>query len=405
MRYILSILCFFAPLFAADSPQFRGPNRDGVFSDTGLLKAWPQDGPPEIWSIEGLGQGYASIAIKDGRLYTTGSQGEEGAAFAFDLSGKRLWRTSTGPEHHGSGYPGTRTTPTVDGDRVYLITSMGRVVCLEAASGRELWQVDTYERFGGGKKKTAIIPRWGIAESALIDGNHVIATPGGPDATLIALDKLTGKTIWTTKGLSDISGYCSPRMFDDGAKRQIVTMTGKSMVGVDPDDGRLMWRLDYPASWDIHAVSPLFYDGNIYVSDGYNKGGAMFSLNPDGKGVQPLWTETSLDIHHGGAVLVNGAIFGSASKGKWICLDAKTGKVLKTVQGVGKGAVVYADGMIYGYGESGKVGLFHSDPEKFDLISSFKITKGTGQHWAHPVISDGVLYIRRGDALMAFAIR
>ncbi len=392
-------------LTGADSNQFRGPTRDGQFKEKGLAKQWPEEGPKELWSAEGLGQGYSSVAVVGGSIYATGAQGGEGFLMAFDLKGKEKWRSSYGPVHHGSGYPGSRTTPTVDGNQVYLMSSMGRLACYDAVSGKEKWKVETLERFKGADSPEELIPQWGIAESVLIEVELAICTPGGPDATLAAFDKQSGKFVWATKGVGELSGYCSARVFDNGKLRQIVTMTSKSMIGVDIKTGNLLWRLPYSASYGIHAVSPVFQGNYIYVSDGYGQGGTMVELAGDGRSVDRRWKEATLDIQLGGVVLVDGHLYGASNRGKWMCLEMATGQVKKTIEGVGKGAVIFADGMIYGYSERGKMGLFKPGPESFELVSMFRITKGSGQHWAHPVISDGVLYIRRGNALTAFAVR
>lgn len=410
LNRILLTLALTAPLLssfalAADSPQFRGANRNGVFNETGLLRSWPADGLRELWDVDGLGEGYASISVAQNSIYTTGMKELVGSVFAFDMNGKPRWKTEYGKEHHGSGYPGSRSTPTVDGNRVYMISGMGRVVCLDAVSGDILWAVDTLERFGKGKSPDTLIPRWSIAESVLIDGDNLICTPGAPKATVVALNKHNGETVWTTQELSDLSGYCSAKMFDNGKLRQIITMTSKSMVGIDPATGKLLWRQAYPASWEIHAISPVFHGNLIYVSDGYRHGGKAFELAPDGKSLQLKWEEPTLDVHHGGVVAVDGYIYGAANKGTWICIDFKTGEVTNTIDGVGKGSVIYADGMLYGYGEKGKLGIIKASPTAMELVSSFEIEKGSGPHWGHPVISGGVLYIRHGDSLMAFSIK
>lgn len=368
------------------------------------MKSWPKEGPNTLWVAEGLGKGFSSAVTSNGRVYTTGEHDFKEILFAFDNTGKELWRKEYSAAHHGGGFPGTRTTPTVHGDAVYVISSLGKVVCMDAASGEERWAVDTMARFAGGDSEK-YVPRWAIAESVLIDGNKVICTPGAPEATVAALHKDTGETIWTTTGVSDLSAYCSARIFDNGRIRQIVTLTSKSMLGIDPDSGKLLWTHNYPASWDIHANSPLFFNNIIYVSDGYGHGGKAFRLADDGSGVKEIWKEDTLDIHHGGGVLFNGRIYGASNRGKWMALDVQTGKVVAQGKGTGKGAVVFADGLLYGYGESGRVGIVDPKSDKLDPISQFRVTLGNGQHWAHPTISNGRLYIRHGDVLLCYDLR
>lgn len=385
--------------FAADSPQFRGPDRSGIFPETGLLDSWPDDGPKMLWSVDGLGEGFASVSVADGRIFVTGMEDRRGRIFAFDLAGKKLWQREYGGEHSGNGYPGTRTTPTVDGDRIFLMSSEGLAVALEVKTGEKIWQADLLERFAG----TNIY--FGMAESPLIVDDKVIFTPGGKDASVVALDKATGRTVWTSKGLSDKSAYCSARLYDNGRHRQVITLVEKHLVGLDPETGNLLWKEPYSATYDIHAVSPVFTGDKIYVSHGYGQGGKLFELAEDGRSAGEVWTEKKLDVHHGGAVVVDGVIYGAASNKTWMALDVATGEILASIRRLGKGSVISADGLLYGYIESGDVLLVRPDPENFEVVSSFEIDEGSGHHWAHPVISDGVLYIRHGEVLIAFDIR
>ena len=379
---------------AADSPQFRGPDRDGVFPAKNLLQSWPEGGPKLLWSASGLGEGFTSVAVAGGRVYTTGASGGAGSVFAFDTSGKRLWATGYGRIHDGGGYPGTRSTPTWNDGLVYIMSSTGKAVALDAETGETRWQKELPSRS----------IRWGITESPLVVDDKVIFTPGGAAATMVALDKKTGARKWAMKELSEASAYCSPRLFDDGRRRQIITLTQSHLIGVDPQSGELLWRVSYPGRYDIHAVSPVFAGGSIYVSDGYGQGGKMFDLAADGRGVSLAWEEDELDVHHGGAVVVRGVIYGAADNGTWYALDAGSGEVKGTIRRLGKGAVVYADRRLYGYTEKGEVLLVDPDPGSFAVVSRFTITRGSGRHWAHPAIANGVLYVRRGDVLMAFDV-
>ncbi|MHC4346572.1 MAG: outer membrane protein assembly factor BamB family protein, partial [Planctomycetota bacterium] len=273
--------------------------------------------------------------------------------------------------------------PTVDGDRAYVMSGHGNLVCYDAKTGEMKWQVDTLKEFNGKNIK------WGISESVLIDGKKVICTPGGRDATVVALDKMTGQTIWTSKGLSEASAYCCPVIFNMGGNRVLITMVEKSIVALDPETGKVHW----------------------YVTNGYGKGGMMLELSEDGTSYTKKWTDKNLDCHHGGVILLDGNIHGSNHKGQggnkdsWICLDLATGKVKYHDKLVGKGCAIYIDGMLYCYGESGIVGLVKVTPSGYETVSSFEITKGAEEHWAHPVISNGRLYIRHGDVLMAYDVK
>ncbi|MHC4743519.1 MAG: outer membrane protein assembly factor BamB family protein, partial [Planctomycetota bacterium] len=328
------VLCTCSNLGAVDWPQFRGPTRDARSPETGLMKKWPEAGPKELWSVEGLGKGYASVAVADGIVYTTGMVGKEGILFAFDLEGNLKWKVNYGQEWTGSR-PGTRTTPTIDGDRLYLMSGLGRIDCRNAKTGKPIWHRDTLEEFKGKNI------RWGIAESVLIEKEKVICTPGGKDATVVALDKMTGKTIWTTKGLSELSAYCSPAVIDRGPNRIILTMVQQSIVGIDMNTGQVYWKQPNKVSYDISAVTPVYENGMMYVSNGYGHGGHMFQLSPDGTEAVKKWSEKSLDVHHGGVILIDGNIHAAGDKGnggKWACLELASGKVKFTDKLVGKGS-------------------------------------------------------------------
>jgi len=403
---LIGLSCYSAAE-AADWPQWRGPNRDGKSSETGLMKKWPKGGPKLLWSIEGLGTGFSTVSVADGLLYTTGMVDREGILFAYDLQGNLKWKKSYGAEWRGSS-PGVRTTPTVDRDRVYVMSGNGRVVCFDAKTGEEKWAVDTLKRFDGKNI------RWGISESVLVDGNNLMCTPGGKDATIVALNKMTGETVWTSKGLSEKSCYSSLILVERGGNRLVVNITENSLVGVDADTGKVLWVDKFEEYQEkpknINPVTPVYYNGCVYATSGYDDGGAMLELSPDGSKVSRKWVDTTLDCHHGGVVIVGGYIYGANWKsnrdGNWVCLDWDSGKVMYEKEWICKGSITYADGMLYCYEEKeGTVALVKASPEGFDIVSSFEVSKGTGKHWAHPVVCDGRLYIRHGDALMVYDIK
>jgi outer membrane protein assembly factor BamB len=417
---LASSLCF-----AADWPGFRGPNRDGKSPETGLMKEWPQDGPKMLWSVEGLGIGFSSAAIADGRIFTTGmDENKQGIIFAFDLAGKPKWQKPYGPEWKGD-HKGARTTPTIDGDRVYVFSGYGNLVCFDAESGEQKWQIDTMTKYEAKNLK------WGLSESVLIYGDKVICTPGGKDAAMAAFDKLTGKEIWTTKGLwckdkkdvlqAERAAYCAPLIYKIGGRELIVTNVQKSVILVEPCTGKVVLRIPHEKRHDLAAVSPIFENNYLYVTTGYTKDGMpnrgmMFKISDDSTSFTPGWTERKLDCHHGGLILLDGHIYGTNSviyppgsaeklKGTWYCLELATGTIKHDAKLVGKGSVIFAEGLLYCYGENGQVALVKATPNSYKMISSFEITKGTEEHWAHPSISNGVMYIRHGDAMMAYDIK
>jgi len=392
---------------ADDWLQWRGASRDGKSTETNLLKSWPKAGPRMIWSIETLGKGYSSPAIENGVIYINGMLKKQGILFALDLNGKEIWKTPYGREWTRS-FPGTRSMPTIDGNRIYLLSGQGVLVCFDKKTGKIDWSLDAHKKFNG-KMLT-----WGMGEAVLIVDDKVICTPGGPDATMVALDKTNGQTIWTTKGLSDKSGYCSPMFIERGGRKIIITQTFLAAVGIDAADGKLLWRdtfTDYQTEIEPeNPNTPLYLNGEFYITSGYGDGGTMFRISPDGTQINRKWADTTLDCHHGHVVLVDGYIYGSSwdtnRHGNWVCLQWETGKVMYDTKWHGKGCILYADGMLYCYEETkGNFALVKPDPQEFRVVSSFKVPLGKGENWAHPVISNGILYIRHGPAFMAYDIK
>lgn len=388
---------------ADDWPQFRGPQRDGKSAETGLLKQWPDEGPKLLWSVENAGAGYASVVAVGDRIYTTGLDGETGHLCAYDLGGQLLWKKPYGPGWTGSSRTGTRTTPTIDGGQAFVMTGHGRVVCLDADTGQVQWSVDTKEAWG------AQSLRWGITESLLVHGDAVICTPGGDGADVVALNRNTGDTIWTCDQIGEKSAYCSPILLRRNEKDLVITLTGKSLVALDWDTGELIWQHPHKASYGIHAVSPVYHGDRLYITSGYGgQRGEMLELSANGQEVTSKWRDKTLDCHHGGVLVHDGHLYGTNDRnrsGPWVCLDLETGTLVGETKGVGKGSAVFADGMLVGYGENGQVGLIKASPDDFGLLSSFEITKGEGEHWSHPAIADGRLYIRHGNTIMAYDIK
>jgi outer membrane protein assembly factor BamB len=386
-------------VLSATSSQWRGPNRNGIYPDINLLKTWPDQGPQLLWSITGIGGGFSSAAVANNKVYITGMENGNGNLFAFSLDGKLLWKKLYGPDWSGD-HPGARSTPTIVDGHAYLVSGMMSIYCFDAEKGGLLWSVDMAKEFGAQNLQ------WGMTESPLVDGNNVICTPGGDKAVMAALDRNTGKAVWICKGIGDKSGYCSPVLVVHNGKRLIVTMTQKNIIGVDAGTGALLWQFPHQTSWDVNSNTPVYQDGTIYCVSGYGTGGVKLQLSPDGKSVKELWRNNTLDSQMGASLLLNGYIYGSGQNNRgWKCLDYNTGVEKWSVRQVaGKGNVISADGMLYLYGENGEVALVKPDPTTLSVVSSFKVTLGTEQHWAHLVIDNGLLYVRHGDALMVYKI-
>ena len=405
MRKVLTIafvgMCLGSVALAGDSPQFRGPNRDGRFDEEGLLETWPESGPPLLWVAKGLGKGYSSPSVAGGTIYVPGMSDETTAAIFILSTGGAIERTiPVGAETEDKQAPGPRSTPTIEGDSLYMISGLGEVYCLDIPSGTKRWSVNILERFGGPNIM------YTLAESLLVDGERVICTPGGPDAGLAALNKQTGETLWTTKGFSDPASYCSPIIYTHDARRLLLTETANFLVGVDEDSGQFLWQVEHPTRDGIHAVTPLYQDGLVYYTGGYQAGGGAVRLSDDGAQVEPVWKDETLDCQHHGVVLDKGYLYGTSHMlgNELVCTEMATGKVMWKTGEVRQGVVIYADGMLYIY-EGPKRGIVHlvkATPEGFQRAGLFTVTEGDGNHWAHPAIANGVLYIRHGDVLLAY---
>ena len=396
------ILCILFSLntVAQTKIQWRGPNRNGIYYETDLLKSWPKEGPELLWHYNGLGKGHTSATVTDDMIFTTGETSGIGYIFAFDLKGKPIWKKEYGKEWDES-WPGSRTSPAYYQGKLYFLTAYGNALCFDAKTGKKIWNVDLTEKFG------ARNIRWGLVEAPLIYNKKVIFTPGGKDIMLVALNPQTGSTIWTTKGNGNKSAYCSPLLYEYKEKKYIVTSTSDHIVGFDADSGEFLWEYPQTNKYSIHPNTPLYKDGYILSVTGYGTGSTMLKLSDDGKNVKKVWKNDSLDNQIGGAVWIDDYIIGSGHMNdrSWQCIDAKTGKTLYKTTDIWKGAVIYADGMLYCYSDKGELGLMKISSSGFELVNKFRITLGTDQHWAHPVIKNGILYMRHGNTLMAFDIK
>jgi outer membrane protein assembly factor BamB len=407
MRIFTLWLCFFVSLGlsanAADKnwPQWQGADRSGISMETGLLKQWPPEGPPKVWEIASLGQGYGAVAIQGDFIYVQGTQGRSSVVYCLNRAdGKTLWSRTLGQSLDQDRGGGPRGTPTTDGDRLYALTEAGDLACLRLKDGSVLWALNILKEFKGSN------PNWLLSESPLVDGERLIVTPGGINAGMVALDKMTGKTIWMATGLSDPAAYCSCIVADVQGVRTVMTLTAKAAVGVRAADGKLMWRYDKVANRTANITTAIFSKDKVFFTTAYNTGCALLQLKAD-KGevtAQEVYFSTDMMNHHGGVVLVNGYLYGF-SNANLTCMEWETGKVVWRDRSVGKGSVTYADGNLYLLGEANKVGLAEATPAAYKEISRFSIADQGRPSWAHPVVCDGKLYIRNQGMLTCYNIK
>ena len=397
-------------------PQWRGIGRDGKSGETGLLDEWPEAGPPVAWKTRGLGKGYAGLSVADGRVFTTGNLKAGQAVIALSADdGKLLWTrtlTKTVPKH---GYDGSRCTPTVDGDRLYVVTSDGSIACLSAADGKIVWQKNFAKEWKG-----RMMSGWGFAESPLVDGPWVLCTPGGSDALIVALDKMTGDEIWRTKtpplgtAGKDGAGYSSIVISHAAGVKQYVQLTGRGLVGVDAQTGKLLWNYNRVANKTANIPTPII-DGNfVFGSTGYQTGAALIEIKKQGDKLvaeeKYFLDAKKMQNHHGGMILLGKYLFcgHGHNKGFPLCVEMATGKVAwgpERGAGSGSAAVTYADGHLYFRYQDGMMALVEANPEKYRIKGQFKIGILNGKSWPHPVIADGLLYLRDQDELIVYDVR
>lgn len=384
---------------AQEATRWRGIHGNGVYDETGLLKSWPEEGPRLLWSYEELGAGFSSPVVVNNTLYISGAEESTGYVYALTNDGKLMWKSAYGPEFTES-YPGSRSTPVVMGELLYQFSGMGVVTCMEAATGKVKWTKDVVKSYGGR------VLQWGYTETFVAEGSRLYVTVGGPDHSLIALDRFTGDLVWTVKAGGDLSAYCTPLLVKIPGRTLLVTHLESHIIGVDASSGKLLWTHPHPNQWSVHSNTPIYHDGAVFCFSGYGQGGVKLKLSADGSAITPEWVSKQMDNRIGGAVLVNGTIYGSGDFSRcWLAVDWKTGEVKYEYKGLANGTVIYADGMLYGYTDRGDLFMARADPSEFAIASRTRITKGSAQHWAHLVIDKGRLLVRRGNALLAYQIR
>jgi len=392
-------------LAANDWPQWRGPLRDDLSTETGLLNKWPADGPPLAWKISGVGAGFSGVSLQGDRIFTMGDGAAECFIYALNrVDGKPLWTAKVGKPGGGGGHPGPRCTPTADGDRVYALGQEGDLVCVDAATGKEQWRKDLKSDFGG-----KMMSGWGYAESPLVDGNKVVCTPGGPSGAMIALDKKTGAVLWQAKDFTDAAAYASMIPVAIGGVRQYIQLTGDSVAGITADTGRLAWRAPRAGKTAV-VPTPISHENLVYVTSGYGIGCNLFKITATGNEfkAEEVYANKNMVNHHGGVVLVGNHLYGYSDGKGWVCQELKTGNLAwSEKEKLEKGSLTYADGHLYLRGEKkGTVVLIEATPEGFKETGRFEQPERSDLNsWPHPVVAGGKLYLRDQNILFCYDIQ
>lgn len=411
VKNILLCVCF-TVIFITQSlaqihAQFRGANRDGVYHESNLLTNWPPDGPALLWSYTQTGNGYGPPAVTNDRIYVTGEIDTTGYLFALNKTGQLLWKSDYGREWVKT-FPGSRSTPTVAGNEVYVCSGLGNLCCFDASTGKRKWFVDMLRDLHGE------FTYHGHAESPLIDGDQIFLTPGGSDTNVVSLNRFTGKVNWVCKGFGELPGYNSPILIQLPSIKILLTFSAYHLMGIDASNGKMLWHHEQeniplaerkPGMGDTHSNSAYFENGYIYYVAGDGNCGVKLKLSDDGLQISQHWKNPSIDNFMGGFIMSGNKLYtGSDSKRMLICANASDGQITDSLK-IGNGSLALADGLLYYYNQRGEMNLVNVANGKMELVSKFKITAGTKEHFSHPVISEGVLYLRRGNALMAYDIR
>ncbi len=387
-------------------PCFHGSDRTNKSKETGLAQKWPGNGPELLMTIQGLGEGFSSVSIADGLLFTAGMENDLPYVFAFDLKGKLLWKRPSGGKWSttaswASSYIGPRSTPTYDNGIVYFLGEMGLLTAFEARTGNVKWQVDLAREYD------AVQTEYGYSESVMIEGNNLYVRPVGKKGHQVCLDKNNGKLIWATTQIPGVEAYTSPVVADHGGYHHLIGGSSICYYGVDTKTGKLLWKVDVVNQNACNISDAVFHNGHVFISSGYALGSMLYKLNVSGGEIRPekVWQSTLMDNHHGGVIFHNGYIYGSGSKMRgWFCLDFMTG-TQKWKAGNDEGSITFADGMLYTLDQRGTMRLVKAIPDKYEISGEFRVPSGgKGMYWAHPVVCDKRLYIRHADKIFVYDV-
>jgi outer membrane protein assembly factor BamB len=411
MKIISTLFALFylfpSPQLRTKISEWRGHDREGIYNESNLLKTWPAEGPKEIWAINNIGNGFVSPIFTDENFFITGEIDSMVILFSFNLKGEKQWQTTLGKEWMRS-YPGSRSIPTIVDDLIYVGSGLGNLYCLNKSNGKIVWSKDLITDF------TGILPLHGHSEAALVHGEKIFWTSGGKVNNVVALNRFTGKLIWSNKGFGETSAYNPPKLIEQSGRSILVTFSSYHMMGFDTKDGKLLWSHEQdnyppekraPGYGDTHCNTVLYDNGSIYYAAGDGNGGVKLRLSDDGNSINQVWRNKGFDSYMGGIVKIGNFIYGCGTATPDLrSINAETGILTDSLR-IGTGAVIAADDMLYYYTQKGDLMLLSYNQGKIKKVSSFRIKEGNLQHFSHPVIHEGVLYQRHGNALMAFDIR
>ncbi|MGQ8337986.1 outer membrane protein assembly factor BamB family protein [Sunxiuqinia sp. A32] len=410
IKILLLIILILPSMMQAQIAQFRGPNRDGKFPSTNLLKEWPAEGPELLIQVDSLGKGFSSVIGTEKYIYVTGMIDTLDYITCIDYSGNKKWQVPYG-ESWKKSFPDTRSTPTIENDRIYIISGIGELVCLNAETGEINWKQNV------DKDYHADWHIWGVSESPLIVDDKVICTPAGTETSVVAFNKITGEEVWESECIEGQRSYASPTLYEYQGNQYILAVTASHLLALNPDDGeiKMVYKYFNPDVWKyqpkgmIWTNVPVYKGDQIFLTLGYDYPAKMVKVNSDATGFEEVYTDTIFDNHHHGVIELDGYIYGSNwennRKGSWLCKNWETGEIMYNSEWNTKGAIIYADGMLYCFEEkSGNVGLVKPDPKGFEVVSSFQMKEGSGPYWSHPYIYNGKLFLRHGEVMQVYNI-
>lgn len=385
-------------VYSQTATSWRG-GTNGIYPANGIMKTWPASGPEILWVYEGLGEGHSSPVFAFDQIFISSMIEKDGYISILTPQGKEIKKYKYGEEFFES-FPGSRSTPVIAGDWLYIYSGQGVIYAFEALTGTLRWKKDMLTETDGENIK------WGVTETLLIDGDVIYCSPGGKTNNVVALNRTNGNIIWASPGVGDVSAYCTPIVLQMQGRKILVTMMASHIIGIDAASGKLLWSHEQPNQWSVQANTPIYVDNSVICTSGYGQGTVRLNLSPDGSSVTKAWFNEIFDNRIGGVVCLDGFLYGSGDKNRgWFCIDVKTGETKWQNKELGNGVTIAADGMLFLYTDRGELMLAEASSSEIKIAGTTKVEKGTAQHWAHPVINNNILYLRHGKALIAYKIK